>query len=345
MAALPSPRTALLLFVLGSAAFAACGTTQESTFQSSSGASGSSSGTSGGDNDFGTSGGPQDGSGNVVVTALAFDPPSQVLTVDGVNPKSATFKLRATLPNGATVDVAPESLQFDRPDLATAASGDPVTLTTTGAYGGTGKLHGIYGGVEAVADLTVNVARKDIGAGVSPTVAAALDAPNLPADPTLTSLRYPYDMTVFPLGLTSPLVMWNAPAANDVYKIHLEEAGYSYDVYAVVTGLGQLRVDQAIWDRVTASNGGDPLKITLSRYVVATQTAYSSASQTWTIAPASLRGAIYYWTASLLNGVSQGHIARIRPGSGAQPEALSTGQSSPCMGCHAVSADGSTLAA
>jgi len=339
-----SPRTAILLFVIGSAAFVACGTDGDSTFgEGSSGSSGGSSGSSG-SSGFGSSGSSGDGSVKTV-TSLVFDPPVQTVSVDGVTPKSVTFKLRATLPDGRVVDVAPESLQFDRPDLATAQPGDPVTLTASGNFAGTGKLHGIYGGVEAVADLTVKVARRDVGPGVSPEAQVALDGAALGADPSVNALRYPYDRTVFPLGLKSPLVMWNSPTAGDVYRLHLEENNYTYDAYAVVGALGQLRVDQSAWDRVTASNGGDALKVTLSRYSAATSTAYASAAETWTIAPASLRGAIYYWTASLLNGVRQGHIARIRPGSGAQPEPLSTGQADSCMGCHAVSADGTTLAA
>ncbi len=286
---------------------------------------------------------PNDGAVSPVAT-LAFDPPNQTLTVDGITPQAASFTLKATLKDGTVTTVTPQSMQFDRPDLAKAVNGTPVTVTAAGAYAGTGRLHGIYGGVEAVADLTVKVVRKIVGAGVTPAIQAALDGATT-ADPSLTTMRYPYDKTVFPLGLVSPLVMWNAPAAGDVYRLHVEQANYTFDAYATVSAKGQLRIDQTVWDRMTASNGGDAFKVALSRYSVSTQTAYTSASQEWKIAPASLRGAIYYWTASKLNGVSQGHIARIRPGTGALPEAISTGQSDQCMGCHAVSADGSTLAA
>jgi WD40 repeat protein len=151
------------------------------------------------------------------------------------------------------------------------------------------------------------------------------------------AISYPYDKTVFPLGLASPLVMWTAPNATDVYKIHLEENGYQSDTYAIPTKSGQLRVAQATWDRLTASNTGDAVKATLSRYDVASKTAYASANESWTIALASLRGAIYYWTTS-----SGGHMSRIRPGTGAVPEQINGGT---CMGCHAVSADGTTLVA
>jgi WD40-like Beta Propeller Repeat len=88
--------------------------------------------------------------------------------------------------------------------------------------------------------------------------------------------------------------------------------------------------------------------VVLSRYDSATMTAAASASISWTIAPASLRGAIYYWTASKAaqaDGgavVSVGPITRMAPGTGAQPVQLNSGR---CMGCHAVSADGTTLVA
>ncbi|WP_146649920.1 hypothetical protein [Labilithrix luteola] len=337
-------RYVVVAAVLGGALFAACGSSSESMFSGGNADSGT-NGSSGSSGNFVDPNGDGGTSPGTTVTALVFDPAAQTIVVDGSGPKTATYKLHATLPGGSVVDVSPESLQFDRPDLASAATGNPVTLTAGGEYAGTGKLHAIYGGVEALADLTVQIAHKDVGAGVTPTIQAALDAAGLGQDPAVSTFRYPYDKTVFPLGITSPLVMWDAPVSGDVYKLHLEQATYTYDLYATVNGLGQLRVDQTVWDRITASNTGDPLKVTLSRYSMANKTAYAAATQSYTIAPVSLRGAIYYWTASQLNGVRQGHIARIRPGSGSLPEPMSTGRSDQCMGCHAVSADGSTLAA
>jgi hypothetical protein len=235
-----------------------------------------------------------------------------------------------------------------------------VTVTASGAYGGTGQLHAIFGGREAVASLHVVVAQKSLGT-VDVAVATALDgAGTAPSDPAVTSILYPYDQTVFPLGLTAPFVMWNAPAggahANDVYRLHLQESSYTFDAYATTPltatspapTSAQWAIDQSVWDRVTASNAGvaDPLQVVLSRYDAETATAAASVSMSWKIAPASLRGAIYYWTASKSQtdgGVTQvGHITRMAPGTGAQPVQLNAGR---CMGCHAVSADGTTLVA
>ncbi len=300
-------------------------------------------------------------SGAVLATALEFIPVQATLTVDGTTPKTATFQLQATLANGQTEIVTPSSMEFDRPDLASANLGSPVSVTASGNYGGTGQLHAIFGGREAVATLHVVVAQRSLGT-VEPAIAVALDNAGVtPSDAALTSIQYPYDKTVFPLGLTAPLVMWNAPAggahANDVYRLHLQESSYTYDVYSTTPvtatsptpSAAQWAIDQSIWDRVTASNAGpdDPLQVVLSRYDLETTTATASAALSWNIAPASLRGAIYYWTASKSTesdgGVNQvGHITRMAPGTGAQPIQLNSGR---CMGCHAVSADGTTLVA
>ena len=155
----------------------------------------------------------------------------------------------------------PDSVQFDRPDLATAKVGSTTTLTTPGTYAGTGTLHGVYGALDATASLTVVVNRKDTN-GVNAAVVAALDAAAT-ADPSVTSLLYPYDKTVFALGLTSPKIMWTAPNAGDTYRFHLEQANYTYDTYATVGQPGQFRIDQAVWDLVTASNKGAGTGLTL----------------------------------------------------------------------------------
>lgn len=323
---------------------------------------GADAGNSGDDGPTGSFAPGNDGSSSTVVaTGLQFVPSVTTVTVDGTNPQVVTFQLEASVGNGPMQPVVPQSIQFDRPDLASATIGSPVSITASGGYGGSGVLHAIYGGMEATATLNVVVAQRDVGS-VSASIATALDnAGTTPSDPAVSSILYPYDKTVFPLGLTAPLVMWTAPTggshATDVYRLQLKENSYTYDVYATTPlpatspgpSAAQWGIAQAVWDRVTASNGGpaDPLQVVLSRYDAGTMTATASASMAWTIAPASLRGAIYYWTASkapLGDGgtVDVGHITRMAPGTGAQPVQLNSGR---CMGCHAVSADGTTLVA
>ncbi len=305
---------------------AACGQADGSVFTSEPGAPYGDSGSVGSFSDGGF--------GDASVTSLEIVPPSATLVLDGQTPQTQSFAIKAHLSNGNVVDVKAESLSFDRPDLATMAGVGPVSLTASGAYAGTGHLQAIVGNASATATLTVQVHVVQVGTGVSNNVVQALDGATA-QNPKLSSLLYPYDATVFPLGLSAPLVMWNAPAANDAYKLHYEENGYVYDGYFLVAQPAEWRVDQKIWDHVTASNLGDPLKLAVSRFDGTN--AYQSAHESWTVVPASLRGAIYYWTTS-----GTGHMSRVYPGTGSTPEVLDNGT---CMGCHAVSADGSTLVA
>ncbi len=341
-------RTLLLVSIpLGTLVAIACGSSGDSTFPGGGDGDGGFADETGTPGHIGGEGG-QDPSVKAKTVSIAWKPAAQTVVADGKTAASRTYDLEATLKDGSKVLVLPESVQFDRPDIATAKVLSTTTLTTPGTYAGTGTLHGVFGTLGATASFTVVVNRKDLN-GVSATVAAALDAAAT-ADASLTSLLYPYDKTVFALGLTSPKIMWNAPNVGDTYRFHLEQANYTYDTYATVGQPGQFRIDQSVWDIVTASNkgAGNGLTLKVSRYDAASKLAYVSASETFTIAPESLRGAIYYWTASETplpdgsEGERRGHISRFRPGTGAVPVALNNGK---CMGCHAVNAKGTVLVA
>jgi hypothetical protein len=141
------------------------------------------------------------------VVSLAFDPPTVTLVLDGTMPGTASFELIATDVNGAMLSVTAEALQFNRPDLASAAPGSPVVLTSPGTIAGVGTLFGIYQGVEATAALEVQIVQQGVVGTIDQTVIDTLNGDLLGADPLLTELLYPYDGTVFPLGLTSPLII------------------------------------------------------------------------------------------------------------------------------------------
>jgi len=296
------------------------------------------------------------GDGSTAPTSLYFQPATATIVLDGTAARTASFTLLAVDSTGQMSIVTPDSVAFDRPDLATVSNADPVVATapppgSASPYAGSGTIHAIYHGKEAVASVTVQVHLVDYGPGLnalSPAV-VALSGSIFQSDPApgIAPLLYPYDQTVWPLGLTSPLLMWNAPETGDTYRLSYSEKNYSFDGYYQLPSLpGQMRLDQSVWDRLTASNdaknGSDPLSFTLYRYPpTSTGPAYLIQTQTWTIAPESLQGAIYYWTASkTAAGVALGHISRFTPGTGAAPVQLNNGV---CMGCHAVNAQGTIL--
>ena len=246
--------------------------------------------------DAGGSAGSGNGSGNggsvelgdagvtATATALVFDPPVVTLTLNGMSPSTASYKLTATV-GGKTENVTAQSIELDRPDIAAAANGATVVLTATGQVAGTGTLNAVYGGLAAAAKLVVNIVESDGQTAIPVPALSALNQADLPVDPALSSMLYPDDEAVFPLDLGSPLMTWTAPnAAGDVYRLHLAESGYTYDLYQAVDAPGQLRVPQDAWDRITSSNTGEPLVLTLSRWDSASMTAYSSATESFMMA-------------------------------------------------------------
>lgn len=325
---------------LAVAAVVACGSSDESTFGNGNDGGGG----NGGDGSVFGEGGFNNGEAGSEYASIYFDPPAATVIVDGSGPKTASFTLKGKRPDGTIEDVIPQSVAFDHPGIATVTAAEPAVATANGPFGGVGQIHAVYKGQSASATLTVTLKIREIGPGVAAGAVAALDgvtaaSPNDPSNASGT-LLYPYDQTVLPLGLATPTLQWTAPQANDVYRLHYEEANYTFDGYYTLATLpGRMSLAQTHWDEITASNGAatapDPLKFKLYRYDGAN--AYFDAQESWTIAPANVNGAIYYWTTS-----GSGGLTRISPGAGSTPTPVDNGE---CMGCHGVSADGTTIVA
>ncbi|MGH7438767.1 MAG: hypothetical protein ACRENE_24020, partial [Polyangiaceae bacterium] len=248
------PATLAALVVVIAAIAGACASSGSGGSQYDLGAdAGPGAGSSGG----GSSGGcvglclGGDGSASNAPKSLYFSPAIATVVVDGSGPKTASFTLVATDSSGHTTNVTPDSVDFDRPDLATVSAKEPVVATApsqTALYAGTGKIHAIYHGKEAIASLTVQVHLTDYGPGLAANSQSviSLSQPGFANDTAtgISPLLYPYDKTVWPLGLTSPLLMWNAPQAGDVYRLSYSEKNYTFDGYYTLASLpAQMRLD------------------------------------------------------------------------------------------------------
>src|SRR5580704_17667399 len=148
--------------------------------------------------------------------------------------------------------VAPQSLSF------MPAAG---TIIVTGA----GPQTASYSLIATDSSGHTSMVTADSVAFDRPDLATVSDAePVVATAPGITPILYPYDKTVWPLGLTSPLLMWNAPEMGDIYRLSYSEKNYTFDGYYTLASLpAQMRLDQTVWDRMTASNdaanGPDPL--------------------------------------------------------------------------------------
>jgi hypothetical protein len=174
-------------------------------------------------------------------------------------------------------------------------------------------------------------------------------------DPAFAWL-YPYDATVFPKGLRSPVMQFAGTGAEQAY-VHITCSKLDYKGFFAVYTADSMQVvlPQPSWTAVLAtSSAGDPLKVSVTK--MGGGAVSGPIVETWPIAQGNARGTIYY-EADNGNFPGLGPMAaglkRIAPG-GATPTVLTTPTkltgvptlSSGCEStCHSVSADGSTLAA
>jgi hypothetical protein len=190
--------------------------------------------------------------------------------------------------------------------------------------------------------------------GIPSNVQSSLEAGGS-ADPAFGWL-YPYDQTVFPKGLRSPVMQFAGTGAEQAY-VHITCSKLDYKGFFTVYAADSMQVvlPQPSWTAVLeATAAGDPLRVAVTK--IGGGAVSGPIVETWPIAQGNARGTIYYeadnGTFPGLGSMSAG-LKRIAPG-GATPTVLTTPTkltgtptlSSGCeSACHSVSADGSTLAA
>jgi hypothetical protein len=171
------------------------------------------------------------------------------------------------------------------------------------------------------------------------------------ADPTLAFL-YPYDQTVWPRGVLAPLLQWSAGTHSfDAVFIHISEKNFDYQGFFAKTATPFIHhpVEQAAWQAMAYSNGGEPVTVTV---VFAEGTnAWGPITQTWKVAGGSLKGTVYYnsYGTNLAHnfccsktGASFGGATLAIKGGSTDP-VLVAGNDTSCRTCHSVAAGGSTL--
>jgi hypothetical protein len=252
---------------------------------------------------------------------------------------------------------------------ACSNSGDGAPVEPYGGANGTGAVGGINGGQGGLGAIGGQGALGGLagtsgggpggsgGAGggpqprlidqcpgsLDPAAAQALKAGGAPG-----SMRwlYPYDQTVFPRGILPPVLQWEGAAAQAVY-IHIKSQAFEYHGCFGPTNPLRIPLPVDVWEALTANillGAQDPATVeitTASGGAVA-----GPIREQWVIAPASLKGAIYYNTYGSPQAANNGAVMRIVPGQ-ARPEVYlsDTGLAplGPCKSCHSLSANGRSM--
>ncbi|MBS2015595.1 MAG: PD40 domain-containing protein [Deltaproteobacteria bacterium] len=320
----------LWLVVVSSAVTAAfqataCGSDVDSTFPPPGGDDGG--GETGPGPDFGPGG---DSGTGTQFASIEITPKDAIITV-GLDQKTPVTDFSATgvRADGTRVPIASGAWNFTRID---AAGFEGAKLVPTGFVGGKGEVSFKYNGQTAKTSATIKLRITEGTTPAAPVIAAFAAATD--ADATM-SLLYPYDGTVFPRGLPSPVVQWSGGGAADIYKI--EAKSDTFELLAYTNAPPPARYPLPQWAKLTDSIAGN---VTMSVQRWDGTKAYAAKTQTWTIAPANLKGTIYY--TKLLNGDT--FVQKIEPGKPTQA-ALQQTAGVTCIACHSVSKDGSRVVA
>ena len=315
---------ALMLALGTGGAIAACGTETDSEFGDGSGLDSGSSGSSSGFL-------PGDGGGEASVGAFEIAPPNPVLTATGA-PVNQQF--HAYL-KGTTTEV-PVSWSLDVGTLGNIGTSTGL-FTANGIVGGVANVIATAGTSQATTTVTVNVSLTDAN-GLSPADQALLVAGGpLSGDPAMKWL-YPYDKTVFPRGLRSPLLQF-AGTAPDQTLVRFKSLHFQYDAFFGASNPGRVQLAEARWKTITQSaSGTDTVKVTITKKSGAV--VVGPIAETWTIATASLSGTVYYNTYNTPQAGNSGALLKVRPGSTVDATVLEAN----CSVCHSVSANGTVIA-
>jgi hypothetical protein len=370
-----SRTTLMFLVALGAAAAAnACGSSNQTGFPDGGlNGDGTTTDARSGRTDGPHSLGGGTDSGTTPKGPLSIAPTNKTLTVAfGSHTPTVVFQAKI----GGT-DV-PASFTVDLAQIATV---DPSSglLSPSGKIGGVASVTATYKGETVSTHVTVILQVTDDGApattagdagsaggnggvGGSPaggpvSSAAQTVLQGMPQSDTGLGWLYPYDKTVWPQGLLAPLLQWSAPRNYDAIYVHLQEAGVDYKGFFSAPVAGQpfvnVPISQAAWDTLSYSNQGEPVTVTL--VFSSAGVAYGPLNETWTIAPGTLTGTVYYNSYGTALAINYPNSTAGYPAFGGATLAIKRGATSPvlvagttggvadCRVCHSVAAGGSTL--
>ena len=115
--------------------------------------------------------------------------------------------------------------------------------------------------------------------------------------PNPTKILYPYDQTVMPRGLVAPLLQFspgNVPPEDALVSVSSTDFSWDGYIHLQNSGVPQFYMPQDVWDAALLTTGGQKLTISVTKASMGM--AYGPAKTSIIVAPASLKGAVYYMT-------------------------------------------------
>ncbi len=228
---------------------------------------------------------------------------------------------------------------LDRLDLGTIDAAGKVSLIS--AVTGPITVTAYLGKLTATGLVNVKVNIADTTGAPSGSL-TAFDAATTAADPG--TMLYPYDQTVFPIGLRAPRVQWD-PKTNAASAIKLgvrfPPTGavlFSWSKVTTEANPAQADIPSQIWDYLEQSAKGQSATLSVQRIVAGQAKVAMTRALTFSSSP--VRGKIFY--TQYHRGFDPNEMV-VDPGSD-NPARLAFGTTSGCPVCHTLSANGAVFA-
>jgi hypothetical protein len=260
-----------------------------------------------------------------------------VLVVSG-QPKTSQCSVQ--LPDGSLVT----NVVWQVDDTRIGSIGSDGVFSANGWSGGVVTITAKFGSASIKTQVTVEVAIRDnagslTAADIDKLIAGGTGGPNGVGPDAALRWLYPFDETVFPMGLQPPLLQVGGTCADLTY-LKLAAPHFLYEQFAKGAVPTQITIPQAVWDGLTLTAGPTD-SVTASVSKSCTGQVTGPAGEAWHIAPGKLKGVVYYATYASPDFNNLSGIIRLRLGSQAERFLQVDGQ---CTVCHSVSANGEVLA-
>jgi hypothetical protein len=270
------------------------------------------------------------------LTAIQIQPGMQTLVMDGSTPAAADYKAIGTFNDGHTDDVTNRvAFSVENADLGMFQGAHFVSDTD---HGGITNVIARAGDVAATAPLYLMIRRTFDDASSQFEGPATGAAPNL---------LYPADGVLFPPNLRGLEIHFD-PAGHKLFEIDFSNPITDVRVYTGCTRVGTgciYTIADDVWGWVSRTNAGVAgVNVSVRGTDNGGDPVGSSAPITFQISRDPLIGAVYYWTTSNGTAIMRYDFASPNP-SGASQFAGPSMAGGECIGCHALSRDGSKLVA
>ncbi len=288
-------------------------------------------------------GGTGDGDGGSAAGSIRIEPANAEVTTSPGAPAQLDYTAIFTNDQGDEEDVT---------DEATWSLVDPTLGTFTAAHLTTADDHGGHTIVRAAArgtwgetDLTVRISTVVIGPGADSGSPGKFTGP---ADPSRSpTLVYPDDGVLVPANLNELEFHFLPGAGNTLFELAFTGSAIDLRIYFTCQPLGSgcgFTPDEATWTILSGAERGEaPVTWTLRGVDGASPGGVgTSAARALAFGREDIVGGLYYWNAGA------GAIRRYdfgRRGQSAEPflDAPTAGATT-CVGCHALSRDGTRIA-